>query len=63
MLDLLVKGKLEIAYLNQLGYCVRRDKSIDDVQLIQSNENCCNVIMIDDYRNMFSLTKNLEETS
>ena len=38
-------------------------KSIDDVQLIQSNENCCNVIMIDDYRNMFSLTKNLEETS
>lgn len=99
VIDLLVKGKLDIQYITQEGYCVHRkemiddameqikkkqvviiqsklgngktvfleclayellkdynvyflkniDNYIDDLQLIQSVENQCNVIMIDDY--------------
>lgn len=99
VIDLLVKGKLDIQYITQAGYCVHRkskmkevkeqikkkqvviiqsklgngktvfleclayellkdynvyflkniDNYIDDLQLIQSVENQCNIIMIDDY--------------
>lgn len=99
VIDLLVKGKLDIQYITQAGYCVHRkskmkevkeqikkkqvviiqsklgngktvfleclayellkdnnvyflkniDNYIDDLQLIQSVENQCNIIMVDDY--------------
>lgn len=109
VIDLLVKGKLDIRYINQRGYCIHHkkiikdvceqlkekkvvilqsklgngksvfleclanelskdynvyflnnmDNYVDDLHLIQSNADQCNIIMIDDYGYYIQFIKDL----